>query len=308
MHKYAPHVISIATALIIIVTAFVILTNEAQSPTKTVVNSTQQEMTATTSTSTVTSNSPSAETTSPSVTLVNYSVEQPAYVEFAYTNLIPGSEYGFVLCHPDTEGGGCSEWVDTFTPQTKDGTHRAVTTKGLGSGSYQIMIFKDGFGQNAFFSETYMFSGPNETAVEYNIGKDTIVLFSDKSDTLHWIKVSDSNEYVQLALVDKSVTELGDTTKVGGSLYIDKFVRDDGTKTCHLNWCDKPALPTTFGSDWDELGPQGYSDAGNTSTYPYVYRYKKGNIVMYFNSDVDAHDRSSGEVYEIFTSVLLYQK
>ncbi len=308
MQKFAPQVIAVVTALIIIVTAFVILTNEAQSPTEATLNNVQPEITATTSTTTVTTNSPSSDNTSPSVALVGYSVEQPAYVEFSYKNLIPGSKYGFVLCLPDTEGGGCSEWVDTFTPQTKDGVHKAVSTKGLGSGPYQIMIFKDGFGQNAFLSETYMFSGPNETTVEYNIGKDTITLFSDKTDTLHWIIANQNNDSLQLALVDKNTTQLGDATKIAGWLDIEQQVQDNGMKPCHLNWCNKPAIPTNFGSNWDFIGSQSYSDVGNSKTYPYVYRYKKGNVVMYFNSDIDALDRASGDLYQTFTSLRFYQK
>jgi len=90
----------------------------------------------------------------PSISVVGYENSEPlSSIKVSYKNL-PDNASALALCLPNR--GGCTEWVDSFTPTGQDGVHSMTTTKNLGDGEYIIVVIGDEFSDQIVASEPFV--------------------------------------------------------------------------------------------------------------------------------------------------------
>ena len=99
--------------------------------------------------------------TAPSVVVIEVESEGPASISISYENL-PSHTSALALCL--VGGGGCTEWVEAFTPSTPTGTYTMSvqkaflpeSKKGIAAGSYQIVVVGTGFGDHIVSSPVFV--------------------------------------------------------------------------------------------------------------------------------------------------------
>ena len=89
----------------------------------------------------------------PSISVLGYENSEPLLsIKVSYENL-PANSSALALCLSD---GGCTEWVDTFTPSGQVGVHSMTTTKNLVEGEYIIVVIGDEFSDKIVASEPFV--------------------------------------------------------------------------------------------------------------------------------------------------------
>ncbi len=118
---------------------------------------------------------------------------------------------------------------------------------------------------------------------------------------------SENPESLQMFAVDKNVVSLMDEKnfKPYFDLYIDKPIRNDGMKSCYLEFCYLPIKKTfeTNSRSWNDLGSSSYGDAGYHSTYPHVYSTVVGDFTVYAKSESDLTKMDNINLQKLFYSL-----